>query len=154
MYLMCVFRTQKYRNMRVRYSEKCWSRRRPSCRYDPAVTFYVESAAIIHKTAVDAVPQNLLCERLKNPSPSLEERIERAKRRAHQVRVKIQQDLVKRSACFGMLWCVRPPHEGTENYSLFSFCRREHGQTWSPVMSSQVTFFCFSVFPPQWCHQS
>ncbi|TKS93032.1 Rho guanine nucleotide exchange factor 11 PDZ-RhoGEF [Collichthys lucidus] len=37
--------------------------------------------------------QDLLEERLKNPSPSLEERIESAKRRAHQVRVKIQQDL-------------------------------------------------------------
>lgn len=134
MYLMCAFRTQKYRNMRVRYSEKCWSRRRPSCRYDPAVAFYVEPASIIHKTAVDIVPQNLLGERLKNPSPSLEERIERAKRRAHQVRVKIQQDLVKRSTCFVMLWRVRPD-EGTENSSLFSFCRREHGQSWSPVMS-------------------
>lgn len=121
--------------MQVRYSEKCWSRRRLSCRYDPAVTFYVESASIIHKTAVDIVPQNLLGERLRNPSPSLEERIERAKRRAHQVRVKIQQDLVKRSTCFEMLWCVRPPDEGTENSSLFSFCRREHGQSWSPVMS-------------------
>lgn len=32
---------------------------------------------------------------LKNPSPLLEERIESAKRRAHQVRVKIQQDVVR-----------------------------------------------------------
>lgn len=86
--------------MRVRYSGKCWSRRRPSCRYDLAVTLYVQSASTIHRTAVDFVPQNLLEERLKNPSPSLEERIERAKRRAHQVRVKIQQDLVKRSSRF------------------------------------------------------
>ena len=31
----------------------------------------------------------------RNPSPSLEERIESAKRRAQQVRVKIQQDLVR-----------------------------------------------------------
>ena len=38
--------------------------------------------------------QDLLEERLRNPSSSLEERIESAKRRAHQVRVKIQQDLV------------------------------------------------------------
>ncbi|XP_042256545.1 rho guanine nucleotide exchange factor 11 isoform X3 [Thunnus maccoyii] len=37
--------------------------------------------------------QDLLEERLRNPSSSLEERIESAKRRAHQVRVKIQQDL-------------------------------------------------------------
>lgn len=135
MCLMCVFRTQKYRNMRVRYSEKCWSRRRPSCRYDPAVTFYVESASIVHKTAVDIVPQNLLGERLRNPSPSLEERIERAKRRAHQVWVKIQQDLVKGSTCSEMLWRVRPPDDGTDNSSLFSCCRREHAQSWSPVMS-------------------
>lgn len=40
--------------------------------------------------------QDLMEEQLKNPSPSLEERIESAKRRAHQVRVKIQQDLVRR----------------------------------------------------------
>ncbi|XP_051255922.1 rho guanine nucleotide exchange factor 11 isoform X7 [Dicentrarchus labrax] len=41
----------------------------------------------------EAELQDLLEEQLKNPSPSLEERIESAKRRAHQVRVKIQQDL-------------------------------------------------------------
>ncbi|XP_035531111.1 rho guanine nucleotide exchange factor 11 isoform X7 [Morone saxatilis] len=41
----------------------------------------------------EAELQDLLEEHLKNPSPSLEERIESAKRRAHQVRVKIQQDL-------------------------------------------------------------
>ncbi|XP_033839424.1 rho guanine nucleotide exchange factor 11 [Periophthalmus magnuspinnatus] len=40
----------------------------------------------------EAELQTLLEERLKNPSPSLEERIESAKRRAHQVRIKIQQD--------------------------------------------------------------
>lgn len=39
--------------------------------------------------------QALLEERLRNPSLSLEERIESAKRRAHQLRVKIQQDQVK-----------------------------------------------------------
>ncbi|KAJ3584965.1 hypothetical protein NHX12_013688 [Muraenolepis orangiensis] len=37
--------------------------------------------------------QALVKELYRNPSPSLEERIESAKRRAHQVRVKIQQDL-------------------------------------------------------------
>ncbi|XP_018619282.1 rho guanine nucleotide exchange factor 11 isoform X2 [Scleropages formosus] len=37
--------------------------------------------------------QDLLEEMSRNPSPSLEERIESAKRRAHQVRVKVQQDL-------------------------------------------------------------
>ncbi|XP_072314649.1 rho guanine nucleotide exchange factor 11 isoform X3 [Eucyclogobius newberryi] len=40
----------------------------------------------------EAELQVLLEERLRNPSPSLEERIESAKRRAHQVRIKIQQD--------------------------------------------------------------
>uniref|UniRef100_A0A3B4A0J7 PDZ domain-containing protein n=1 Tax=Periophthalmus magnuspinnatus TaxID=409849 RepID=A0A3B4A0J7_9GOBI len=44
----------------------------------------------------EAELQTLLEERLKNPSPSLEERIESAKRRAHQVRIKIQQDQVFR----------------------------------------------------------
>ncbi|XP_061566635.1 rho guanine nucleotide exchange factor 11 [Cololabis saira] len=41
----------------------------------------------------EAELQDLMDEHLKNPSPSLEERIESAKRRARQVRVKIQQDL-------------------------------------------------------------
>ncbi|CAJ1086066.1 rho guanine nucleotide exchange factor 11 isoform X1 [Xyrichtys novacula] len=41
----------------------------------------------------EAELQDLLEEQLRNPSPSLEERIESAKRRANQVRVKIQQDL-------------------------------------------------------------
>ncbi|XP_069044627.1 rho guanine nucleotide exchange factor 11 isoform X3 [Lepisosteus oculatus] len=41
----------------------------------------------------EAELQALLEEQSRNPSPSLEERIESAQRRAHQVRVKIQQDL-------------------------------------------------------------
>ncbi|KAF7654701.1 hypothetical protein LDENG_00066210, partial [Lucifuga dentata] len=41
----------------------------------------------------EAELQELMEEQLRNPSPLLEERIESAKRRAHQVRVKIQQDL-------------------------------------------------------------
>ncbi|KAL7880638.1 hypothetical protein SRHO_G00028920 [Serrasalmus rhombeus] len=41
----------------------------------------------------EAELQGLLEEQSRNPSPSLEERIESAKRRANQVRVKIQQDL-------------------------------------------------------------
>uniref|UniRef100_A0A665WWC7 DH domain-containing protein n=1 Tax=Echeneis naucrates TaxID=173247 RepID=A0A665WWC7_ECHNA len=44
----------------------------------------------------EAELQDLMEELLRNPSPSLEERIESAKRRAHQVRVKIQQDLVRK----------------------------------------------------------
>nr|XP_015802089.2 rho guanine nucleotide exchange factor 11 isoform X2 [Nothobranchius furzeri] len=51
----------------------------------------------------EAELQELMEERLRNPSPSLEERIESAKRRAHQVRVKIQQDV-----------------EGTRSESVFS----------------------------------
>uniref|UniRef100_A0A8C8JPH1 Rho guanine nucleotide exchange factor (GEF) 11 n=1 Tax=Oncorhynchus tshawytscha TaxID=74940 RepID=A0A8C8JPH1_ONCTS len=43
----------------------------------------------------EAELQDLMEELLLNPSPSLEERIESAKRRAQQVRVKIQQDLVR-----------------------------------------------------------
>nr|XP_055051512.1 rho guanine nucleotide exchange factor 11 isoform X3 [Misgurnus anguillicaudatus] len=42
----------------------------------------------------EAELQNLLGEQSRNPSPSLVERIESAKRRANQVRVKIQQDVV------------------------------------------------------------
>ncbi|XP_071372045.1 rho guanine nucleotide exchange factor 11 [Centroberyx affinis] len=41
----------------------------------------------------EAELQDLIEELSRNPSPSLEERIESAKRRTHQVRVKIQQDL-------------------------------------------------------------
>uniref|UniRef100_A0A7N6ADT2 Rho guanine nucleotide exchange factor (GEF) 11 n=1 Tax=Anabas testudineus TaxID=64144 RepID=A0A7N6ADT2_ANATE len=48
----------------------------------------------------EAELQDLMEERLRNPSASLEERIESAKRRAHQVRVKIQQDLVRRQTFY------------------------------------------------------
>ncbi|XP_016889648.1 rho guanine nucleotide exchange factor 11 isoform X2 [Cynoglossus semilaevis] len=41
----------------------------------------------------EAELQDLMEEHLRNPSPSLEERIESAKRRAHQVRIKILQDV-------------------------------------------------------------
>lgn len=110
-----VFRTQKYRNMRVRYSGKCWSRRRPSCRYTSERCRLISSfPSTIDQTSVKNVRQNLLEERTKNPSPSLEERIERAKRRAHQVSVKIQQDLVKRRPCFSTACCHHPPHGGTD----------------------------------------
>uniref|UniRef100_A0A669BGA0 Rho guanine nucleotide exchange factor (GEF) 11 n=1 Tax=Oreochromis niloticus TaxID=8128 RepID=A0A669BGA0_ORENI len=51
----------------------------------------------------EAELQDLMDEQLRNPSPSLEERIESAKRRAHQVRVKIQQDVVRRPGCFTQL---------------------------------------------------
>uniref|UniRef100_A0A667WV79 Rho guanine nucleotide exchange factor (GEF) 11 n=1 Tax=Myripristis murdjan TaxID=586833 RepID=A0A667WV79_9TELE len=45
----------------------------------------------------EAELQDLMEELSRNPSPSLEERIESAKRRTQQVRVKIQQDLVRRT---------------------------------------------------------
>uniref|UniRef100_A0A8C9XAT4 Rho guanine nucleotide exchange factor (GEF) 11 n=1 Tax=Sander lucioperca TaxID=283035 RepID=A0A8C9XAT4_SANLU len=49
----------------------------------------------------EAELQELMEEQLRSPSLSLGERIESAKRRAHQVRVKIQQDLVRRrDFCF------------------------------------------------------
>uniref|UniRef100_A0A7N8YAL7 Rho guanine nucleotide exchange factor (GEF) 11 n=1 Tax=Mastacembelus armatus TaxID=205130 RepID=A0A7N8YAL7_9TELE len=47
----------------------------------------------------EAELQDLMEEWMKNPSPSLGERIESAKRRAHQVRVKIQQDVPSFAAC-------------------------------------------------------
>uniref|UniRef100_A0A3B5B5H3 Rho guanine nucleotide exchange factor 11 n=1 Tax=Stegastes partitus TaxID=144197 RepID=A0A3B5B5H3_9TELE len=49
----------------------------------------------------EAELQGLMDEQLRNPSPSLEERIESAKRRAHQVRVKIQQDLGGKAQIIG-----------------------------------------------------
>uniref|UniRef100_A0A3P9D0D9 Rho guanine nucleotide exchange factor 11 n=1 Tax=Maylandia zebra TaxID=106582 RepID=A0A3P9D0D9_9CICH len=51
----------------------------------------------------EAELQDLMDEQLRNPSPLLEERIESAKRRAHQVRVKIQQDVVRQPACLCVL---------------------------------------------------
>uniref|UniRef100_A0A673ZNK2 Rho guanine nucleotide exchange factor 11-like n=1 Tax=Salmo trutta TaxID=8032 RepID=A0A673ZNK2_SALTR len=52
----------------------------------------------------EAELQDLMEELSRNPSPSLEERIESAKRRTQQVRVKIKQDLVR------CLWSVSPLH--------------------------------------------
>uniref|UniRef100_A0A3Q3FMU9 Rho guanine nucleotide exchange factor 11 n=1 Tax=Labrus bergylta TaxID=56723 RepID=A0A3Q3FMU9_9LABR len=49
----------------------------------------------------EAELQDLLEEQSRNPSPSLEERIESAKRRANQVRVKIQQDLGGKAQIIG-----------------------------------------------------
>uniref|UniRef100_A0A3P8UCX9 Rho guanine nucleotide exchange factor 11 n=1 Tax=Cynoglossus semilaevis TaxID=244447 RepID=A0A3P8UCX9_CYNSE len=54
----------------------------------------------------EAELQDLMEEHLRNPSPSLEERIESAKRRAHQVRIKILQDVVRRF-CF-LLFLLHP----------------------------------------------
>ena len=56
-------------------------------------------------------------EQLRNPSTSLGERIESAKRRAHQVRVKIQQDLVRRHVLFSLF---------TEKPSIYSIAKIEN----------------------------
>nr|XP_020444315.1 rho guanine nucleotide exchange factor 11 [Monopterus albus] len=59
----------------------------------------------------EAELQDFMEEWLRNPSPSLEERIESAKRRAHQVRVKIQQD-----------------QEGTRSESVTSYVKAGEGR--------------------------
>nr|XP_043876845.1 rho guanine nucleotide exchange factor 11 isoform X2 [Solea senegalensis] len=59
----------------------------------------------------EAELQDLMEEHLRNPSPSLEERIESAKRRARQVRVKIQQDV-----------------EGTRSESVTSYVKAGEGR--------------------------
>ncbi|MEQ2274755.1 hypothetical protein XENORESO_009894, partial [Xenotaenia resolanae] len=58
----------------------------------------------------EAELQDLMDERLRKPSPSLEERIESAKRRAHQVRVKIQNQ------------------EGTQSESVTSYIQAGEGR--------------------------
>uniref|UniRef100_A0A8C4GJ80 Rho guanine nucleotide exchange factor (GEF) 11 n=1 Tax=Dicentrarchus labrax TaxID=13489 RepID=A0A8C4GJ80_DICLA len=63
----------------------------------------------------EAELQDLLEEQLKNPSPSLEERIESAKRRAHQVRVKIQQDLAFESPHSSPSSSFRTPQHRRQN---------------------------------------
>uniref|UniRef100_A0A8C7JHJ3 Rho guanine nucleotide exchange factor 11-like n=1 Tax=Oncorhynchus kisutch TaxID=8019 RepID=A0A8C7JHJ3_ONCKI len=57
----------------------------------------------------EAELQDLMEELSRNPSPSLEERIDSAKRRTQQVRVKIKQDLV-RCLCRGARWSFSPLH--------------------------------------------
>uniref|UniRef100_A0A672II00 Rho guanine nucleotide exchange factor (GEF) 11 n=1 Tax=Salarias fasciatus TaxID=181472 RepID=A0A672II00_SALFA len=59
----------------------------------------------------------------KNPSPSLEERIESAKRRAHQVRVKIQQDLVRPPPHICLLGCLLSNNTSDKNLSVFLFSK-------------------------------
>uniref|UniRef100_A0A673ZNZ2 Rho guanine nucleotide exchange factor 11-like n=1 Tax=Salmo trutta TaxID=8032 RepID=A0A673ZNZ2_SALTR len=60
---------------------------------------------------VSTTPGSDLMEELsRNPSPSLEERIESAKRRTQQVRVKIKQDLVRCLGGGGARWSVSPLH--------------------------------------------
>uniref|UniRef100_A0A8C5GLH2 Rho guanine nucleotide exchange factor 11-like n=1 Tax=Gouania willdenowi TaxID=441366 RepID=A0A8C5GLH2_GOUWI len=63
----------------------------------------------------EAELQGLLDEQLKNPSPSLEECIERAKRRAHQVRVKIQQDQSRSPRPLGPTPPPPPPPQAFES---------------------------------------
>uniref|UniRef100_A0A3P8NF98 Rho guanine nucleotide exchange factor (GEF) 11 n=1 Tax=Astatotilapia calliptera TaxID=8154 RepID=A0A3P8NF98_ASTCA len=57
----------------------------------------------------EAELQDLMDEQLRNPSPLLEERIESAKRRAHQVRVKIQQDVAFESPHSSPSFSFRTP---------------------------------------------
>ncbi|XP_072543407.1 rho guanine nucleotide exchange factor 11 isoform X3 [Salminus brasiliensis] len=66
----------------------------------------------------EAELQALLEEQSRNPSSSLEERIESAKRRANQVRVKIQQDLVRGASL----------EDGTRSESVNSYMFAVEGQ--------------------------
>ncbi|XP_030635665.1 rho guanine nucleotide exchange factor 11 isoform X2 [Chanos chanos] len=76
----------------------------------------------------EAELQDLLEEQLRNPSPSLEERIGSAKRRAHQVRVKIQQEL-----------------DGTRSETVTNY--RTAGEGWISLDSSEGDFeACESPF--------
>uniref|UniRef100_A0A672IHZ0 Rho guanine nucleotide exchange factor (GEF) 11 n=1 Tax=Salarias fasciatus TaxID=181472 RepID=A0A672IHZ0_SALFA len=68
----------------------------------------------------EAELQGLMDEQLKNPSPSLEERIESAKRRAHQVRVKIQQDLVRPPPHICLLGCLLSNNTSDKNLAFES----------------------------------
>uniref|UniRef100_A0A665WVK4 Rho guanine nucleotide exchange factor (GEF) 11 n=1 Tax=Echeneis naucrates TaxID=173247 RepID=A0A665WVK4_ECHNA len=73
----------------------------------------------------EAELQDLMEELLRNPSPSLEERIESAKRRAHQVRVKIQQDLVRKywlsHLCADSICSLQTAFESPHSSPLSSF---------------------------------
>lgn len=69
-------------------------------------------------------------EQLRNPSPSLEDRIESAKRRAQQVRVKIQQDLVRRLHLTYLSFCFS--NQLTRSDSAFKHC--VHGLFWICTM--------------------
>uniref|UniRef100_A0A8C7DDL2 Rho guanine nucleotide exchange factor (GEF) 11 n=1 Tax=Oncorhynchus kisutch TaxID=8019 RepID=A0A8C7DDL2_ONCKI len=69
----------------------------------------------------EAELQDLMEELLLNPSPSLEERIESAKRRAQQVRVKIQQDLVR------YLCACESPHSSPSTSSFRTPLYRRQG---------------------------
>uniref|UniRef100_A0A8C7VL51 Rho guanine nucleotide exchange factor (GEF) 11 n=1 Tax=Oncorhynchus mykiss TaxID=8022 RepID=A0A8C7VL51_ONCMY len=64
----------------------------------------------------EAELQDLMEELSRNPSPSLEERIDSAKRRTQQVRVKIKQDLV-RCLCAGKTQIIGPEEEEEEDDS-------------------------------------
>ncbi|XP_015462691.3 rho guanine nucleotide exchange factor 11 isoform X3 [Astyanax mexicanus] len=66
----------------------------------------------------EAELQALLDEQSKTPSSSLEERIESAKRRANQVRVKIQQDLVRGASL----------EDGTRSETLTNYATNVEGQ--------------------------
>uniref|UniRef100_A0A671UNH4 Rho guanine nucleotide exchange factor (GEF) 11 n=1 Tax=Sparus aurata TaxID=8175 RepID=A0A671UNH4_SPAAU len=78
----------------------------------------------------EAELQDLMEEQSKNPSPSLEERIESAKRRAHQVRVKIQQDLVRRRHCIiNIFKAFESPHSSPSSSFRTPQHRRQNSDT-------------------------
>uniref|UniRef100_A0A674C510 Rho guanine nucleotide exchange factor 11-like n=1 Tax=Salmo trutta TaxID=8032 RepID=A0A674C510_SALTR len=89
----------------------------------------------------EAELQDLMEELLLNPSPSLEERIESAKRRAQQVRVKIQQDLVRYLCSFSLLLpqACESPHSSPSTSSFRSpLYRRQGSDTHTFSDSAQI----------------
>ncbi|XP_078792506.1 rho guanine nucleotide exchange factor 11 isoform X3 [Oryzias latipes] len=83
----------------------------PTLLQDPEVQKHASQILRKMLEQEEAELQDLMDEQLKNPSPSLEERIESAKRRAHQVRIKIQQDV-----------------EGTRSESTTSYMKAGEGR--------------------------
>uniref|UniRef100_A0A671L3V3 Rho guanine nucleotide exchange factor 11-like n=1 Tax=Sinocyclocheilus anshuiensis TaxID=1608454 RepID=A0A671L3V3_9TELE len=105
----------------------------------------------------EAELQNLLEEQSRNPSPSLEERIESAKRRANQVRVKIRQDIprsVNRSDCETLsngLLCVcvqacESPFSSPSTFPRNPLLRQQASDTISGCMSTNVTLVSMQLF--------
>uniref|UniRef100_A0A8C9X7P9 Rho guanine nucleotide exchange factor (GEF) 11 n=1 Tax=Sander lucioperca TaxID=283035 RepID=A0A8C9X7P9_SANLU len=95
----------------------------------------------------EAELQELMEEQLRSPSLSLGERIESAKRRAHQVRVKIQQDLVRRrDFCFPyslktplyVLTAFESPHSSPSSSFRIPQHRRQNSDTRTLFDSAQI----------------
>uniref|UniRef100_A0A669E535 Rho guanine nucleotide exchange factor (GEF) 11 n=1 Tax=Oreochromis niloticus TaxID=8128 RepID=A0A669E535_ORENI len=97
----------------------------------------------------EAELQDLMDEQLRNPSPSLEERIESAKRRAHQVRVKIQQDVVSPSRLPSFPPSPRPPPQAFESphsSPSFSFRTPLHRRQWSDISTLSDSVRLMHIF--------